>query len=242
MKKIKTLVLVLCAGALNACSPSSFSEPPLENQNGNIVGGSNTQGLSAGRNSTVMLKKLNPSTDKGFTTTCTGTLVSKNVILTAAHCAPTRNEKLFVIFEDADYESTVESRGVVRQFIQHPQYVAGVVVQSSDIALLSFTRKKGLPAGFKPRSLPEDKPYTFTSFLMVGAGFNYPGSGDGYMRSVRLGTSALSANQNGIFQLNQTSGRGICNGDSGGPLFIENDGVLTLVGVTTFAVNYPFTW
>ena len=78
---------------------------------------------------------------------CTGTLISPEVVLTAAHCAQSAVSRYTVYFGSSVYNST--SRAVAEKLI-HPQYDADNIV--NDIALL---RLVGKAVRWKPRGLSQ---------------------------------------------------------------------------------------
>lgn len=96
---------------------------------------------------------------------CTGTLVSQNVVLTAAHCIPEKTYHLKIVFSNnIDYMLNAREPDVLQEFVlpvtdfrvsstwdpkdETTEYNTG------DIALIKFRGK--IPAGFKPATILED--------------------------------------------------------------------------------------
>ena len=173
---------------------------------------------------------------------CTGTLISPEVVLTAAHCAQSAVSRYTVYFGSSVYNST--SRAVAEKLI-HPQYDADNIV--NDIALLRLVGKA--PAYVSPiANLPER---LGISPLDQGADLEFVGFGEDERGNsmVKLTvhnqldwicTSAggcsvgpgYYAAANTICQ-DQSPG-GPCSGDSGGPAFIVREGREYVAGITSY--------
>jgi secreted trypsin-like serine protease len=161
---------------------------------------------------------------------CTGTVVARNVVLTAAHCVSGKKQ---VVIAYAENGSHVLQRVVARAI--HPGFSRNASV-SVDVALVRL--EGALPARFSP--LPMDRGESGHSIGAgrIVAGYGMQREGDeqsaGTLRSapvqvlprlfprfMRLGTSVDA-------ELSDTA---ICTGDSGGPVLDSSTSPPRVVGV-----------
>lgn len=152
-----------------------------------------------------------------FTTTCSGVLLTPNVVLTAAHCVDE-----FVsaqVTTAARLQDGVLAHEVIRGLI-HPGYKGNVVGKSVDIGL--FILATPVKTGFEPPILAAVNPKL--RFERIGYGIRNG-------RNVRTWvTSFFQKWFGGHVKTTDVYGMG---GDSGGPVFQRHEGGLRLVGVHT---------
>jgi len=155
---------------------------------------------------------------------CSGTLISRTVFLTAAHCEPGK-KRVKVSFDE---KYTSESKLYQGTFHGHPRY-PGPTSNPYDIAVVVFDRPiKGIEPARLPtlnrfRDLPKDKRFT-----SVGYGSqevtNAPGGHQFVYRDAReysVGTlNSVTPSYLHISQNPATGNGGTCYGDSGGPNFL----------------------
>jgi secreted trypsin-like serine protease len=207
---------------------------------------------------------------------CTGSIISEEFVLTAAHCAMTKPRNLRLIFGvDMDELIAAREQDIVQMFTRqvvslkvHPKYDdedVETLFDVHDIAILKF--RGGLPEGYRVVKILEDDRFLRRgmTFKIAGYGVNevisvpvdpkkvkkleeaieygevicdddlkdclqIETSGDGLLRET---TASLSSLQQTEFRLDESKGQGSCSGDSGGPAYINKDGVDYLVGVTS---------
>lgn len=175
---------------------------------------------------------------------CTATLITPNIVLTAAHCANADNvSDHFVVFS----KTLQVPRGpVFRQATARKihDYNPKAFYNRKDLALVRFHGT--VPAGFEPMSLPSPK-----DFQSIGKSFYAAGYGSVTARK------DVGNRQNGIlryaqlnilekklspdlpqFTVKQVGGKGICHGDSGGPAFVNINGRRILVGVASAVYTF----
>jgi secreted trypsin-like serine protease len=157
---------------------------------------------------------------------CTGTVLSRTVVITAGHCVA-GSAKIAVAYRESGSPVLQEVREVVR----HPEFKQGARV-SIDLAMVRL--RLPLPARFAPVIVDDDSAGDDVGSRQVVVGFGLSREGVEtsagtlraaevkvlpryYPRYFRLGTAGL--------------GLAICKGDSGGPVFSEGLGGLTLTGV-----------
>lgn len=160
---------------------------------------------------------------------CTGTLVTKRVIVTAAHCfEDVRAARIaFAIGPNANAPQTLLR---VAQLAQHPQYDGqairndiAVAVLAEDAAVTPIpVNEQALDASWVGKSL---------SFVGYGVTNGWTGAGNGVKRAVSMPIAQVGATQ---FAYGDRT-RNTCFGDSGGPALVDRgNGQLAVVGVTSF--------
>lgn len=143
---------------------------------------------------------------------CTGTLIAKDVVLTAAHC-----------FKDLPPTTLdVVANGAmvrVRGGAKHPEYDGSF---AHDVAVLFLERAVGEPIALRRDAFPTSR----IGEQLVIAGYG------GVEAKQEVGTvrlDAINADNLRVVPLPSMT----CRGDSGGPLFAREGEALQLIGVTT---------
>ncbi|XP_077494488.1 venom peptide isomerase heavy chain-like [Amblyomma americanum] len=195
--------------------------------------------------------ELGSVTRNGSLLLCGGSIISSNVILTAAHCVSYLFGEGDAVVVIVFYNSTKKLTGVrtyAESMMPHPQYDP---VHSYDVALLKLQEPLKFDAFVKPICLPTHK-IRVQGKPLLGAGWGRIGVGN--KSSTRLLYTELHALEDIICSIS-TKGRKLegtdqelvvgpsictnemkstCKGDSGGPLsLLGANGKSVLVGITS---------
>jgi secreted trypsin-like serine protease len=168
----------------------------------------------------------------GARSLCTGVAIAADLVLTAAHCVLENGKYRLVVFEGR--RPTVKD---VARVVPHPQFAPRM--DAPDLALVKLAAPpspKLIPAAFSDRRAP---PSVGERFLVAGFGVGTQGERRtaGTLRAATLVvTDRPNSQQLNLVdpkKLGESAGLGVCNGDSGGPVFDERD--RALVGIVSWS-------
>ncbi len=169
-----------------------------------------------------------------FFSHCTGVILTANKILTAAHCAENIEKSRVVVGQDIkkslkDHKNIYE----IKKVYFKPDYkkTDEVGINNLDLAILEL--KKPI-TGFSKREFSIDRA-DVTNELLIIAGYGRTSLHQFDLQSLELKKadytdSKIVANE-GIIRIQEIEKTGVCTGDSGGPLFAQNNNQLKLVGI-----------
>ncbi len=165
---------------------------------------------------------------------CTGVAIAPDLVLTAAHCVLGNGKYRLVAFEAR--RSVVKDVATVAP---HPQFSPRADAPDLALVKLAAPSAPGLtPAAFSDRRAP---PSVGDRFIV--AGFGVASQGDrktaGRLRAATLvATDRPNSQQLSLVdpqKLGDSAGLGVCNGDSGGPVYDERD--RALVGIVSWSAR-----
>jgi secreted trypsin-like serine protease len=163
---------------------------------------------------------------------CSGVAIAPDLVLTAAHCVLANGKYRLIAFEGR--------RGAVKEVVSvapHPQFSPSPDAPDLALVKLATSPLPNLsPAAFSERRTP---PLVGERFVVAGFGVATQGkrSTAGTLRAATLVvTDRPSSQQLSLIdpnKLGEGAGLGVCNGDSGGPVFDERD--RALVGIVSWS-------
>jgi hypothetical protein len=184
-----------------------------------------------------------------YQSTCTGTVIAPNKVLTAGHCSFGTPIGTTYVIAGRDHLETSTAGFVTTaraSFIHQGYAEINDAYPNNDVSVLTLTHD--LPAEYTPIALGaqgDESVYADgTQAQIVGYGVSGPGAGDHKrLRSATLpirsdsACSGIGPYQNGTMAC-AGAGAGTnvdtCGGDSGGPLIVTQNGVKTEVGITSW--------
>jgi secreted trypsin-like serine protease len=160
---------------------------------------------------------------------CTGSVIARNIVLTAAHCVQPK----------ADYAIAVQENGATRiakvsRIVLHPKFNPNQFRTrhpTPDMAILKIS--EALPLSYRVAQMARDPVLPKHGEMFVIAGYGFSRDGDekslGKLRSITL--PAIGTTGGIMVRLSAGDGvnAGACTGDSGGPAF-HNGEVAGVIG------------
>lgn len=221
MKKLRPAylgMLILTTLVLSACGANkSSSEGKLFR--GDIVNGTVVTEKNKNAHSIVAIYSVDEN-NKSFI--CTGTIVSPEYILTAAHCVEKNTTNIVIVFSpDASLDTTKEKEiRLGDRVVQHSDWGKNLPSGAGDIALIHF--EGTLPKGYSPVKLADEsfRLKMAQKVLMVGYGVTN-GKERKNSGTLRQTESVILGQTTHTEVVTEGKKSSVCYGDSGGPAFVK---------------------
>ncbi|MEK2644545.1 S1 family peptidase [Bdellovibrio sp. BCCA] len=228
------LGLVLSVSLLAGCSSSKDAKAPAQcvpaSQMDGIIGGVKVTAADALAKKVVLLL-IKSGKDSSI---CTGTPVSRDVILTAAHCVKNADKVMAIFHTDITCESgfNKEKQSVIASdFLYHKDY-SGRSNAENDVALVKLPTS--IPSDYHVSKIYDGKS-ALSSDTVTLAGYGITaesGEGSMFLRTTQKSFKKDLYTTSTNVVMSQPD-NGICSGDSGGPVFVEVRGELQILGVNS---------
>ncbi|KAJ9590906.1 hypothetical protein L9F63_016063 [Diploptera punctata] len=210
-----TVIVVL---ALSSCAYGTDVFPDWSSR---VVGGS-----SASAGEFPYMASLRSSSNSHF---CGGSIISNDYILTAAHCVTGTSASSISVVTGSNTLNSGGTRHSVSRIVLHSAYSASASWRN-DIALLKLASPIVYSSVQQPIALPSQGETTAAGTAVVASGWGYT-SYPSWTLPNNLQKVSLTAVSNSECQAAHSgtiyttsicasggTGKGVCNGDSGGPL------------------------
>ncbi|MES3036538.1 MAG: trypsin-like serine protease [Bdellovibrionota bacterium] len=164
---------------------------------------------------------------------CTGVLIARDIVLTAAHCFSEGKPRPSSVFFGAEDGKKIERQ--VGVLAIHPEYYPTNFPKRHDLAILKL--RAPAPEGFKTLNLHIGKKIpSGTVLTALGFGLidhNQPVETHvSNLKIIRLRVRTIDWRDNSIYS-DMTPTHGISHGDSGGPLVMVTPTSFSLVGIAS---------
>jgi len=273
MANIRGLILIAgsCLVLMNACSPGNTHQEKLQTfssendfrydfAQSKIVNGEPVAEEDSVAKSTVALYLADKEQSGAIRNICTGTLISKNIVISAAHCFKDVAEiflkipldelvqRIRIGFGTQIVKNESDTRVTfikIKKVIIHPDYVSNMVkhakrIPMPDLSLIQL--ETDAPETAVPTLLGLDLGNLIqkgTPLILAGYGLT-SGSEQTQAKQlmkvdVNISNPKLTTAQ---FTYDVVNRKSACMGDSGGPAYVEIEkGRLAVIGVTSWGDN-----
>ncbi len=224
-------MLVACGGN----GPEAEGTPTAQEQQG-IIGGV----VDTGDPAVVAVYAIKPGEESGAL--CTGTVISPTVVLTAAHCVHpdtvgTGNTFYVLTAPDLTDPMNPSPKLAVKETHYDPDFDVNQILNGHDIAVVILDA----PTTIRPipwNAAAMNNRLVGQNARLVGYGLSnsFAQTGAGVKRQVTVPLNTfddLFVKTGKLFPW-----KGICSGDSGGPVLMKINGVEKVVGVNSFGILY----
>ena len=232
LNQLTLVILIFSAAMLSSCGEKKGDFLASELELSNIVNG---KSATKKNKSALSVVAIIAEKEEGQSL-CTGTIISPDIILTAAHCLDDISPHLRIVFNFKIQKVKDKELREADRFIQHPHWGRHIKSGEGDIALIHF--KGGLPEGYSPVLLASKslKLKTGQKVSMLGYGVT-DGQLDKGAGKLRETNSTILEQRSSTEYITDGEKSSVCFGDSGGPSFIKINDDIVQWGIASSVLN-----
>ena len=172
---------------------------------------------------------------------CTGTLIARDLVLTAAHCVPPDADYKLVQL-DANRQPSLRDTARVER---HPQFSMSTFLNHRATADVALIKLAAPVLNVQPAAVSNEKLSVAPGHRFVVMGFGLTKRGDGKTGGTLRMATLVATGKPGNLQIRlydpatrgERSGLGACTGDSGAPIFSESGSRLRVIGVVSWSTG-----
>src|SRR5713101_1302254 len=221
--------MIACRAALALC----LAVVPMSRLAFGMVGGAQPADPAIARRVVLLVGSRGNS--------CSGVAITRDLVLTAAHCVPPGADYKLVIFDAAHQPQLNDIATVTR----HPQFDLKMLLAhraTADVALLKLAA--ALPPAFAAAPLAHPDRVVAVGDEFIVAGYGVTVRGDGRTGGTARAATLVATGQPGTLQVRlfdpatkgERPGLGACTADSGAPAF-ETDQRHAVIGVVSWSTG-----
>ena len=234
MKRLLPAILLL---SLSACLKPDDSAGVCGDINAKVYGGNSCN--TSSRSAVVLIAHFVKDGNKEVPARlCAGTLISRDDVLTAAHCVAQAEERARASGKEfAGFRVFVGGLSgeqiAATKASHHPQY-SGAVGSSNDVGILALSRA--------PSPAVQPMPIIISEEVGAGdelSGFGYGVNDEGKVGELKGLKFKISSTKGSVLLVEGNGEDSLCPGDSGGPgLFQAKSGTIGVAAITSFGDAY----